>query len=192
MKNGLGRFGCRRGAGSRAGFLTLATLGCLALLGPAAGCNDMRRIPRSRGAATSDDANERSLAWVVENVVSLNEIEDSPTLEPIRDTLYSNTQSENSGLDNRWMHMLSRQVQHAEVELTAILARSTVRLSDVLKALGNAMNSSLSALLDSGVSLLALQPRTALAADGEPFEGGGLGLDRASPARLPARRRMRL
>lgn len=53
-------------------------------------------------------------------------------LEPIRDTLYSNTQSENSGLDNRWMHMLSRQVQHAEVELTAILARSTVRLSDVL------------------------------------------------------------
>ena len=54
------------------------------------------------------------------------------TLEPIRDTLYSSTQSENSGLDNRWMQMLSRQVQHAEVELTALLVRAPVTLSQVL------------------------------------------------------------
>ena len=54
------------------------------------------------------------------------------TLEPIRDTLYSSTQSENSGLDNRWIQMLTRQVQHAEVELTALLVRAPVTLSQVL------------------------------------------------------------
>ena len=54
------------------------------------------------------------------------------TLEPIRDLLYSNTQGDSAEPDKRWMQMLSRQVQHAEVELTALLARQPITLSQVL------------------------------------------------------------
>ena len=54
------------------------------------------------------------------------------TLEPIRDQLYSTTQGDSAEPDNRWMQMLSRQVQHAEVELTAHLARAPITLAQVL------------------------------------------------------------
>ena len=54
------------------------------------------------------------------------------TLEPIRDLLYNSTQGDSAEPDNRWMQMLSRQVQHAEVELTALLARQPITLSQVL------------------------------------------------------------
>ncbi len=54
------------------------------------------------------------------------------TLEPIRDQLYSSTQGDSAEPDNRWMQMLSRQVQHAEVELTAHLARAPITLAQVL------------------------------------------------------------
>jgi flagellar motor switch protein FliM len=53
-------------------------------------------------------------------------------LEPIRDLLYSSTQADSSEPDNRWMQMLQRQVQDAEVELTAFLARAPITLSQVL------------------------------------------------------------
>ena len=54
------------------------------------------------------------------------------TLEPIRDLLYGSTQGDSAEPDKRWMQMLSRQVQHAEVELTALLARQPITLSQVL------------------------------------------------------------
>jgi len=54
------------------------------------------------------------------------------TLEPIRDQLYSTTQGDSAEPDSRWMQMLSRQVQHAEVELTAHLARAPTTLAQVL------------------------------------------------------------
>ena len=54
------------------------------------------------------------------------------TLEPIRDLLYNSTQGDSAEPDKRWMQMLSRQVQHAEVELTALLARQPITLSQVL------------------------------------------------------------
>ena len=72
---------------------------CLAAIFSIAGCNDIRRSPRDRFASTSEDANERSLAWVVENITSLNEIEDSPTLEPIRDRLNQWIQAEEFTVD---------------------------------------------------------------------------------------------
>jgi flagellar motor switch protein FliM len=53
-------------------------------------------------------------------------------LEPIRDLLYSSTQADSSEPDNRWMQMLQRQVQDAEIELTAFLARTPITLSQVL------------------------------------------------------------
>lgn len=54
------------------------------------------------------------------------------TLEPIRDLLYSSTQGDSAAPDKRWMQMLSRQVQDAEVELSALLARQPITLSQVL------------------------------------------------------------
>lgn len=54
------------------------------------------------------------------------------TLEPLRDQLYSSTQGDSAEPDNRWMQMLSRQIQHAEVELTAHLARAPITLAQVL------------------------------------------------------------
>jgi len=54
------------------------------------------------------------------------------TLEPIRDLLYSSTQADSAEPDNRWLHMLRRQVQDAEVHLTATLARTEQTLEQVL------------------------------------------------------------
>ncbi len=53
-------------------------------------------------------------------------------LEPIRDLLYSSTQADSSSTDNRWMRMLTQQVQLADVELVAQLARTQVTLNQVL------------------------------------------------------------
>ena len=44
------------------------------------------------------------------------------TLEPIRDVLYSPLQADHAEPDTRWLRMLSKQVQVAEVELVARLA----------------------------------------------------------------------
>lgn len=51
------------------------------------------------------------------------------TLEPIRDILYSSMQGDSYEPDKRWLRMLSRQVQIAEVDLVAHLAQmpATVR-----------------------------------------------------------------
>jgi flagellar motor switch protein FliM len=51
------------------------------------------------------------------------------TLEPIRDLLYNSMQGDTSEPDQRWLRMLKRQVQDAEVDLVAVLgnARATVR-----------------------------------------------------------------
>ena len=51
------------------------------------------------------------------------------SLEPIRDTLFSSTQSSSGQPDGRWVGMMSSQVQTAEVDLVATLAtrRATLR-----------------------------------------------------------------
>jgi flagellar motor switch protein FliM len=48
------------------------------------------------------------------------------TIEPIRDLLYSSLQAGHAEPDNRWLRMLSKQVQVAEVELVARLAEASV------------------------------------------------------------------
>ena len=53
-------------------------------------------------------------------------------LEPIRDLLYRPARMESSTTDNRWMRMLTQQVQLADVELVARLARTQVTLQQVL------------------------------------------------------------
>ncbi len=53
-------------------------------------------------------------------------------LEPIRDVLYSMIQGESAEPDKRWLRMLTKQVQIAEVELVVRLADVPVELRQVL------------------------------------------------------------
>jgi len=53
-------------------------------------------------------------------------------LEPIRDTLYSSMQSDHLSSDNRWVGLLSKQLQGAEVELSVPLATTQITLRQIL------------------------------------------------------------
>ena len=53
-------------------------------------------------------------------------------LEPIRETLYSTMQSDHITQDNRWVSMMGKQLQSAEVMLTARLGTATVTLRDIV------------------------------------------------------------
>ena len=53
-------------------------------------------------------------------------------IEPIRELLFSATQGDNLEPDRRWLRMLSKQVQLAEVELTAKLTQIPLRVRDLL------------------------------------------------------------
>lgn len=54
------------------------------------------------------------------------------TLEPIRDTLYSTVQGDSSEPDRRWVKLLTQQIQSAEVELVAELARAPATVEQLL------------------------------------------------------------
>ncbi|MDD2721904.1 MAG: flagellar motor switch protein FliM [Gallionella sp.] len=54
-------------------------------------------------------------------------------LEPLKDLLYSPMQGEHMSVDKRWLQLLSRQVQCADVELIAQLGLAHITLERVLK-----------------------------------------------------------
>lgn len=54
-------------------------------------------------------------------------------VEPIRDILYSTLQGDHLEVDKRWVRLLSKQVQSAEVELIANLGHAKVTLGQILK-----------------------------------------------------------
>ncbi len=54
-------------------------------------------------------------------------------LEPVKDLLYSTMQGEHLAVDQRWLQLLSRQVQSANIELIAMLGQAEVTLEQVLK-----------------------------------------------------------
>ena len=54
-------------------------------------------------------------------------------IEPIRELLYSTMQGDHVVADKRWLHMLSKQIQAAEIELTAVLGQTTTTVDQVLK-----------------------------------------------------------
>lgn len=54
-------------------------------------------------------------------------------IEPIRELLYSTMQGDHLAVDKRWLQMLSRQVQAAEVELTAVLGHADITVDHILK-----------------------------------------------------------
>src|SRR5690606_24195227 len=53
-------------------------------------------------------------------------------VEPIRDILYSTMQRDHLTQDNRWVKLLSRQLQTAEVPLTAQFGSAQVTLGDIV------------------------------------------------------------
>ncbi len=54
-------------------------------------------------------------------------------LEPIRELLYSTMQGDHVIADKRWLHLLSKQIQSADIELTAVLGHAGVTLDHVLR-----------------------------------------------------------
>ena len=54
------------------------------------------------------------------------------TLEPIRDVLYSNVQGDALEVDRRWVRVLSREIQSAEVTLVVELARADATVEQLL------------------------------------------------------------
>jgi flagellar motor switch protein FliM len=54
------------------------------------------------------------------------------TLEPIRDVLYSSTQGDSIEVDRRWVNVLTREIQAAEVTLVAELARADTTVEQLL------------------------------------------------------------
>lgn len=54
------------------------------------------------------------------------------TLEPIRDVLYSSTQGDSVEVDRRWITLLSREIQSAEVTLVAELAQAEATVEQLL------------------------------------------------------------
>lgn len=54
-------------------------------------------------------------------------------IEPIRELLYSTMQGDHVVADKRWLHMLSKQIQAAEIEITATLGEARTTVDQVLK-----------------------------------------------------------
>ncbi len=54
------------------------------------------------------------------------------TLEPIRDVLYSSTQGDSIEVDRRWVTVLTREIQAAEVTIVAQLARADATVEQLL------------------------------------------------------------
>lgn len=55
------------------------------------------------------------------------------TMEPIRDLLYSSMQGDQAEPDKRWVTMLKKQVQMAEVDLVASLADTDLTIGDIME-----------------------------------------------------------
>ncbi|MGA2551730.1 MAG: flagellar motor switch protein FliM [Burkholderiaceae bacterium] len=77
-------------------------------------------------------------------------------VEPIRDLLYSSIQGDQMEPDKRWLHLLSRQVQAAEVELVATLSEVPVTCNQILN------------MKVGDVVMLDIQPTVVAAVDGVP------------------------
>ena len=54
------------------------------------------------------------------------------TMEPIRDILYSSTQGDSIEVDKRWVNVLSREIQAADVTLVAELAKANATVEQLL------------------------------------------------------------
>lgn len=73
-------------------------------------------------------------------------------IEPIRDTLASSLQGELLGVDKRWIRLMTQQIQSAEVEIIADLAKTRMGLGDVMQMkVGDVIPLSLSETVEAKV-----------------------------------------
>ena len=91
-------------------------------------------------------------------------------IEPLRDMLDAGVQSDRVEHDERWMHTLRDEIDDAEVELDATLARSTLTVGDVLN------------LRTGDVIPCDFTGRVTLSADAVPMFRGTFGLSRGRQA----------
>jgi flagellar motor switch protein FliM len=54
------------------------------------------------------------------------------TLEPIRDTLYSTLQGDAIETDKRWVSLLTRQIESAELDITAELGNARATIAELM------------------------------------------------------------
>jgi len=54
-------------------------------------------------------------------------------LEPLKDLLFNTVHGEHQAMDHRWLQMLSKQIQSANVELVATLGQANMTFEEVLK-----------------------------------------------------------
>ncbi len=54
-------------------------------------------------------------------------------IEPIRELLYSTMQGDHLAVDKRWLQMLSKQVQSADIELVAVLGQARIKVEQLMK-----------------------------------------------------------
>jgi flagellar motor switch protein FliM len=86
-------------------------------------------------------------------------------LEPIRDTLYAGAAAPDPAVqDPRWMQQLAQQIQHAEVVLTARLAKTRATVGELL------------ALEPGDFIELELTPQVQAGVDGVPIFEGAYGI----------------
>ena len=78
------------------------------------------------------------------------------TMEPIRDVLYSSTQGDSIEVDRRWVNVLTREIQAAEVTLVAELAKADATVEQLL------------AMKPGDFIELERQPRIEASVDGVP------------------------
>jgi flagellar motor switch protein FliM len=77
-------------------------------------------------------------------------------VEPIRDLLYSSIQGDQMEPDRRWLNLLSKQVQSADVELVATLAQVQMTFEQLMK------------MREGDVVMLDVKPSIIAAVDGVP------------------------
>ena len=79
------------------------------------------------------------------------------TLEPIRDVLYASTQGDSMEVDKRWVNVLTREIQAAELTMVAELARADANVEQLL------------AMKPGDFIELERQPRIQVTIDGVPL-----------------------
>ncbi len=91
-------------------------------------------------------------------------------IEPMRDLLDSGVQSDRADHDDRWNNSLRQEVEDAEVELSTVLGRSTLKLADLLN------------LKPGDVIPCDFEGKVTLLAEEVPIFRGGFGMSRNQQA----------
>ncbi|HIA09088.1 MAG TPA: flagellar motor switch protein FliM [Chromatiaceae bacterium] len=91
-------------------------------------------------------------------------------IEPIREQLDAGVQSDSSDVDQRWVHSLRRDIEHAEVEVASELGQTTLTVSDIM------------GLSPGDIIPIDMPETVSVDAEGVPLFLGTLGVSRGNSA----------